>query len=383
MTIDYFPSVTFLVPCWNEEKTVGKTIHSILELDYPRDKVRVIAIDDGSLDHTYSIISSFAKKDERVMALTKPNGGKYTALNLGLSHVDTDLVACLDADSTLAKNAMSVAAQYFKDPEIHALASCMQLRDIKSIWQRAQAVEYMLSVFMRKAYSTIDAIQVMPGPFSVFRTNVFEKVGHYEHAHNAEDFEMTLRLHNNHLKIANAHKAYVYTVGPSTLRGLLRQRVRWIQGFLENAWDYRHMFFSKKYGHFGFFTLPVAVIFIFYVIYGVSYTVLKFIELWYAKVQSYMAVGIHLPKFHFDIFYITTDVFLFQTIFLLTILAFVFTVSRGITQDKNPIVPNFAIYFLVYPFVLPVFVFIAVYKFLFKKENKWLLQDTKIQDAKV
>ena len=57
---------------------------------------------------------------------------------------------------------------------------------------------------------------------------------------------MTLRLHKNHYKIANAHKAYVYTVGPATLKGLIRQRVRWIRGFLENAWDYREMFFKRN-----------------------------------------------------------------------------------------------------------------------------------------
>jgi cellulose synthase/poly-beta-1,6-N-acetylglucosamine synthase-like glycosyltransferase len=169
----------------------------------------------------------------------------------------------------------------------------------------------------------------------------------------------------------------VYTVGPATLRGLIRQRVRWIRGFLENAWDYRDMFFKKKYGHFGLFTLPVATIFVFYVLYAISYTVIKFIINTYNNLESYLALGIHIPNFEFDIFYITTDVFAFQSIFLLTVLAFVLMVSRTITNDKQPLFKNFPVYFLLYPFVAPVFIFIAVYKFIFKSENKWVLQDNK------
>jgi cellulose synthase/poly-beta-1,6-N-acetylglucosamine synthase-like glycosyltransferase len=376
---DHFPSVTFLVPGWNEANTIGITVDSIFALDYPKEKLQVIFIDNNSTDNTKQIAQNYVEKYKNFTYLFESKQGKHNAMNQGLEHVTGELVACLDADSTLAPNAMTVAAQYFKDPNIMALASCMQLRDIKTLWQRSQAVEYMLSIFWRKAYSAIDAIQVMPGPFSVFRKRVFDELGNYKSAHNAEDFEMTLRLHKNHYKIANAHKAYVYTVGPATLRGLIRQRVRWIRGFLENAWDYRDMFFKSKYGHFGLFTLPMAAVFIFYVLYAVGYTVLKFIDVWYIKISDFLAVGPHIPKVDFDIFYISTDVFFFQSMFLLTVLAFVLLTSRQISQDKNPIMPNFAIYFLLYPFVAPIFIFVAVFKFLFNTKNTWALQDTKIK----
>jgi len=375
---DYFPTVTFLLPGWNEAKTVGITIKSIQDLDYPKDKIKIIFIDNNSTDNTKSIVEDFVRKDNRIIYLMETKQGKHHAMNKGLTMVKSDLVACLDVDSTLHVDAMKIAAQYFKDNSIKALASCMQLRDIKTIWQRAQAIEYMLSVFWRKAYSSIDAIQVMPGPFSVFRKSVFDELGNYKAAHNAEDFEMTLRMHKNGYKIANAHKAYVYTVGPATLSSLIKQRVRWIRGFLENSFDYKDMFFNKKYGHFGMFTLPVAIIFVFYVLYAFSYTFLSLISLWISRIESYISYGsLHMPKFSFDLFYVNTDVFLFLSMFTLTMLAFVLMVSRSITQDKNPIIKNFIIYFFLYSFVAPIFVFISVYKFLLKKENKWVLQDTK------
>ena len=374
---DFFPSVTFLLPGWNEGKHIKTTIESIQKLNYPKDKIKIFYLDNNSTDNTKEVVAQFVSSDSRIKYFFETKQGKHHALNTGLEYVDTDLVACLDVDSTLHHDAMLVAAQYFKDDSISALASCMQLREVKTIWQRAQAIEYMLSVFWRKAYSSIDAIQVMPGPFSVFRHKVFQELGNYVAAHNAEDFEMTLRLHKNHYKIANAHKAYVYTVGPATLKGLIRQRVRWIRGFLENAWDYREMFFRKEYGHFGLFTLPVAVTFVFYVLYAISYTLTSTAFHMYQNLQTYLFTGFHMPKFTFDIFYLTTDVFLFQSIFLLTVLAYVIMVSRNITESKNKLMPNFAIYFLLYPFVAPIFIFISVYKFAFKKENKWILQDNK------
>lgn len=375
---DYFPTVTFLLPGWNEGKNIKTTIESIQKLNYPKDKIEIFYLDNNSTDNTKQIVDEFIAGDSRIKYFLETKQGKHHALNTGLEHVSSDLVACLDVDSTLHHNAMSIAAQYFKDENIKALASCMQLRDIRTLWQRSQAIEYMLSVFWRKSYSSIDAIQVMPGPFSIFRKSIFDELGNYRSAHNAEDFEMTLRLHKAGYKIANAHKAYVYTVGPDTLRGLIRQRVRWIRGFLENAWDYRDMFFKKKYGHFGLFTLPVATIFVFYFLYAISYTVIKFISNAYNNFETYMALGVHMPNIKFDVFYITTDVFMFQSIFLLTVLAFVLMVSRNITEDRQSLIRNFPIYFLIYPFVSPIFIFIAVFKFLFKTENKWVMQDNKV-----
>lgn len=376
MDITYFPSVTFLVPCWNEEKTISNTIKSILDLDYPAHLVKCIVIDDGSTDNTYNIAKTFEDGD-RVIVLTKENGGKHTALNLALKSVKTEFVACLDADSTLDKNSLSIAMQYFKDDKFDALASCMQLRDVKTILQKSQQVEYMLATFWRKAYSSIDAIQVMPGPFSVFKTKIFEEVGDYRPAHNAEDFEMTLRLHKHGYKIANAHKAFVYTVAPSTLRGLYKQRVRWIRGFLENAWDYREMFFNAKYGHFGLFTLPVAFIFALYVVYAFLYTNISLIKLWYAKLSGWYIVGVPEFNLSFDPFYITTDVFMFQGIFLVTVLVFILAVSRQITESRDSLWHNVPLYLIIFPYIMPVFVIMSFIKMFTGAKARWDLQDNK------
>lgn len=379
MDENFEPSVTFLVPCWNEEKTLGPTIDSILDLNYDKTKLQIIIIDDGSKDNTFKIASDYAAKNTNITAITKVNGGKHTALNDGLKMVMTELVACLDADSFLHPNAMIVAAQYFKDKNIKALASCMQIKLPVGSWvQRIQQIEYMISVFWRKSYSNIDAVQVMPGPFSVFRSSVFTELGDYKPAHNAEDFEMTLRLHYNGYKIANAHKAYVYTVGPDTVRGLVKQRIRWVRGFLENAWDYRDMFFNRKYGHFGIFTLPIGIVFVFYILIAIMYAVLSFIKVNYMRIYDYSLVGWHWPHLQFEPFYVNTDTFLFLSIFVFTLLGCVLYTARNITESRDEFAYNLALYIFIYPFIVPFFIFTAVFKFLTNAKNVWALQDNKI-----
>src|SRR3989344_9044518 len=100
-----YPAVTITVPCWNEEKTIYKTIRSLLALNYPKDKLKIFLIDDGSTDGTWNIIRKF-EKYSNVKTIQKENGGKYTALNMGLEMMETDFFGCLDADSFVDKEAL-------------------------------------------------------------------------------------------------------------------------------------------------------------------------------------------------------------------------------------------------------------------------------------
>jgi glycosyltransferase involved in cell wall biosynthesis len=99
-----YPGVTVIVPCWNEESTISRTVCSLLDLNYPKDKLQIFLVDDGSTDNTLDELNKFSQYSN-VRIFTKPNGGKHTALNLGLAKVETEFLGCLDADS--------VAMSYF------------------------------------------------------------------------------------------------------------------------------------------------------------------------------------------------------------------------------------------------------------------------------
>lgn len=378
--LSFFPSVTVAIPCWNEEKTLALTIESVLALDYPKDKLKIVIVDDGSKDRTFEIASSYANHlPELIQVIKKENGGKHTAMNLALSHLSTDLFGCLDADSFVEPQTLKHIISYFqRDKEIMAVTPCIQIRNPHTLIQRMQAIEYLMGVFLRKAYGELDSIQVTPGPFSIFRKEVFERVGPYRKAHNTEDFEITLRMHQHHMKIANAHKALVYTVGPATISGFLKQHLRWARGFLENSIDYKEMFFKKEYGNFGMFTLPGAFIFVFYGVYVAFFILYNFVNNITAHIQKFLTVGIHVPVFSFDMFYLNTSMISFLSMVMLTAFLFVLYVASELSDDNQQFFRNFPVFFVMFPILVPIYMIRAVFDTVFHRKNEWILQDTKI-----
>jgi len=145
-----FYSTTIIVPAFNEEKTIIKTLKSLLSLNYPKNKLHIMVVDDGSTDRTYDIVKN--ANFSNVKIFKKKNGGKYTALNFGLERCNTDLVGALDADSFVAKNALINMVPYFDDPMVMAVTPSMRIHKPKGILQRIQAMEYLMGLFLRKVF---------------------------------------------------------------------------------------------------------------------------------------------------------------------------------------------------------------------------------------
>lgn len=377
--LDYFPSVTIAVPCWNEEKTLPGTLDSLLSLTYPRDKLSIIIVDDGSDDATFKIAQNYENiYPDQIKAYTKENGGKHTAVNFALALSTSDLFGCLDADSFVDQMALATIVSYFnKNENIMAVTPCMHIRRPKTLIQRMQAIEYLMGIFLRKAFGQLDAIQVTPGPFSIFRKNVFDTVGIYRKAHNTEDYEITLRMHKAHLKIANAHKALVYTLGPATVKGYFSQRLRWVRGFLENSLDYKELFFKKEYGNFGMFTLPVAFVFVFYGIYAIFFMFYVLIEHWVEVLDRWFTIGMHPRLPEFDLFYFNTTTLAFLGMVMFTMFLLVLYIANTLSDDKQEFFRNFPVYFFLYPMFIPFILIRAVFDTLTHRKNEWVLQDNK------
>jgi cellulose synthase/poly-beta-1,6-N-acetylglucosamine synthase-like glycosyltransferase len=239
-----YPSVTVVVPCWNEEKTLYKTVQSLLALDYPKDKVSILLVDDGSTDNTWGVMQRF-KKYNQIEILHKENGGKHSAMNLGIESATTEFIGCLDADSFVHPQALKRIMTYFDNPEAMAVAPSIIVHEPKNLIQRIQKIEYNWGVFIKKMLGLNNAIHVTPGPFSFYRREIFAKIGGFRKAHNTEDMEIAYRMHSHHMKIEHANDAFVYTVAPNTVKKLYKQRLRWIYGFIKNTIDYRRLLFKK------------------------------------------------------------------------------------------------------------------------------------------
>lgn len=367
-----YPSVTIIVPCWNEEKTVGKTIHSLLNLDYPKDKLKIMIVDDGSKDNTWNIMQKFANHPQ-IEIHTKPNGGKYTALNYGLSKLTTDLVGCLDADSYVHKDTLKKIVYYFQDKQTMAVAPSIKLWEPKTVLQLLQKIEYGFGIFTRKMFQYMNAIYITPGPFSIFRKEVFEKLGPYRHAHNTEDIEIALRMQENGYKIVHAHNAFVYTVPPNTVRKLLKQRVRWSHGFIQNAKDYRYMFFKRKYGNVGVFVLPMAAISIISVVFVSSVSIISIVRAIINQYQVISTVGwsLHWPNLSFDLFYLNTQILtLLGLATAIGTITFI-VISKKMSEGKLDLGMDLIYYLSLYMFIAPIWIIRASFNALFSIKTTW------------
>ena len=255
------PKVAIIVPCWNEQDTIDGTVKSILALDYPKDKLQVILVNDGSTDNTKAVMDSYVGNPQ-ITVLHKENGGKHTAINAGIDIAkDAEFIGCLDADSFVAPDALREIVSCFAEPRVAAATPAMSVFNARTMLERMQNAEYIFGIAMRHVLSAVNGIYVTPGPFSFYRMSVIREVGGFRHAHQAEDMEMALRMQRAGYEIENAPRARVYTKVPRTLQKLIKQRTRWTTGFLRNVTnEYRDLVGNPKYGILGLMVLPLGFV---------------------------------------------------------------------------------------------------------------------------
>lgn len=370
-----YPGVTITVPAYNEGENVAKTVESLLKLNYPKDKLFLILVDDGSRDDgkTFEVMKRY-EGHPQIKIFSKPNGGKYTAQNLGLEHTTTPFLGCLDSDSMVDPEALNRIMSYFiEDPTVMAVAPTIISNTEENIVQRAQKADYELQIYVKKMLGFVNAIHVTPGPFSIFRKEVFEKIGPYRHAHTTEDQEIALRMQQHRMKIEHAPDAYVLTNTPKTVKALYKQRARWIYGFIRNALDYRHLFFKKKYGNVGFITLPsgfVSVLSVIFLFIFSGYNILIYLK---HKSLVLSAVGVNLDSYSFklDPFFINTSAIMFMSIFVYSSVFFSLFMGHRILHGKMKFDLSIIWFFIVYAIVAPFWLLKAVINAVRNYESSW------------
>lgn len=256
------PLVSVIIPAYNEEAVIAESAESVLNLDYPKDKLQLILVNDGSKDNTWKEMQKFKRKykDRNVLLINQENHGKWYAMNAGIKVAKGEFFAGLDADSFVRSDALKKLLPYFTEEDIAVVLPLLKIKNPRNILQRLQWYEYIINMFYKRITSRISCIHVAPGPFSVYRTEIIRKIGCFRQAHQTEDLEIALRLQHSNYKIIQTFDAEAYTYGPSSLKELYRQRNRWHKGSFLNVIDYRHMLFNREYGDFGVFLLPVVLI---------------------------------------------------------------------------------------------------------------------------
>ncbi|MDR6945347.1 glycosyltransferase [Mucilaginibacter pocheonensis] len=254
------PPVSIIVPAYNEEVNAVATIQSLLKTEYP--SFEIIFVDDGSKDKTFEVVTAAYEGNPLVKILTKPNGGKASALNFGITNAQNDYVVCIDADTQLKTDAIYHLMTYFTDDEIGAVAGTVKVGNETNIITRWQSIEYITAQNMdRRAFDLINSITVVPGAIGAFRKSAIFKAGGFTYDTLAEDCDLTMRILKQGYIVKNCAEAVAYTEAPETVSMLLKQRFRWSFGVIQSFWKNRDALFNKKYKFFGMVGMPNILIF--------------------------------------------------------------------------------------------------------------------------
>jgi cellulose synthase/poly-beta-1,6-N-acetylglucosamine synthase-like glycosyltransferase len=369
------PFVSVLIPAFNEEGTISKTIRSVLSLDYPKRLIETIVVNDCSTDRTRRMAESFGS---RITLLNnRKNRGKSYSLNRAMKVARGEFVACIDADSLVKGDALKKMVCHFNDPKVAAVTPALKVYKTRTFLEKIQHAEYLLNVFLRKMLAFIDAIHVTPGVFSVYRKDLLMKLGGFEEGNLTEDMEIALKLHKAGYRIENDLNAVSYTYCPAKWGELFKQRIRWYRGAIQNSIKYKYMFFNPRYGNIGLFFLPLnfiavlAIIVIFFIT-AWNYLVAALGYVWKMSIINWDILGYlsmldlsSLPNL------LLSTPLMFGMIGLAMggyILYISFRVNRY-SLKKNK--PGYIIYLVLFPFVMMAFWSLALIYEVLRLQRKW------------
>lgn len=240
-----WPLVTIVVPAFNEGPVIEQSIRSLLCMDYPC--FEVLVVDDGSTDDTYQRALHASRGCGRVRVVRKPNGGKASALNVGLAHARGSLILNMDADSKLSSNTLRDCVRHFCDPSLAAVAGNIKVANRENLVTRLQALEYIHGLALeRRAQNAIKAVSVIGGPLGMFRKSALLEVHGYDHDTFAEDRDVTLKLLAKGWCVTYEPQARAWAESPSRWLDLLAQRYRWTRGTVQAVFKHRRSLWTLR-----------------------------------------------------------------------------------------------------------------------------------------
>ncbi|MHC1605058.1 MAG: glycosyltransferase [Candidatus Methanofastidiosia archaeon] len=303
------PKVSIIIPAYNEEKIIERCLNSLKLQNYPNNKMEILVVDDGSVDATREVVinningngngrvkinGEFLSVGEYKGAIklftSGRNKGKANALNLGIRHSHGDIIMTIDSDTVIDPQAIRNMASYFiENPELGTACGNIEINwrlleerdkegnivldengDIKekkinffeSALAKSQFLEYLNAFRLGRHYqSIVNSEYTLSGAFSAFRKEVFENSSLYSDLTVSEDFDISLDLHQQDVKVGFAPTAKAWVEPIIDPGALYAQRVRWRRGQLEVAGLHKNMVGSGKYGTIGRFGIPAMLMF--------------------------------------------------------------------------------------------------------------------------
>lgn len=256
--LDEWPTVSIIVPAYNEATVIENCVRSIQLTAY--DRYEVVLVDDGSTDNTVELMEELAAADPRITVLTQRNAGKGAALNRGLRHSTGEVLMFVDADGIFSRNTVKRMLQGFTDHRTGAVCGDDRPVNLDRVQTRMLAfISHVGTGMVRRALTVIGCLPIVSGNIGAFPRSVLEDIGPFREDTVGEDLELTWRVHRAGYRVVFAPRALVYAESPSTIGALWRQRVRWARGLLQTMGVHRRMIGNLRHGPFGAYLLFNAV----------------------------------------------------------------------------------------------------------------------------
>jgi len=253
--------VSIIMPCYNESDSIGKAIESLLSLDYPKDMMEIIIIDDKSTDNSVEIIKQYTKKYSNVrLIINKRNsGGAAEPTNIGVKAAKYNYIAVADADSTPNKDALIKMIGFLQsDQKVGGVTCAVMAKHSNKFIEKLQSIEYTVISFTRKLLDLVDAVYVTPGPFALYRKKTLLEIGLFDTKNLTQDIEIVWRMVYHGYVARMCLATQVRSITPTTFKKWFKQRIRWNIGGTQTILKYKSFFLRK--GMLGAFILPFFVI---------------------------------------------------------------------------------------------------------------------------
>lgn len=275
----YEPGVTIIIPAFNEEQWIHRTITTCVDQDYPIDKLEIIVVDDCSTDETFRnaqlTIQELARDGERFQIAERlqlirlaQNSGKREALVAGVEKAKHELIVFVDSDSFLEPNAIRNIVQPFQDPKMGGVSGRTEVENkYTNTMTKLQTVRYYIAFrIMKAAESYFDVVTCLSGPLSCYRKDLIEKhqeawlkqkfLGHP--ATFGDDRSMTNYILKTH-RTAYQDAAICSTIVPSQFNVFLKQQMRWKRSWLRESLRALTFMWKKEPLMFLFFIVGLIV----------------------------------------------------------------------------------------------------------------------------
>jgi cellulose synthase/poly-beta-1,6-N-acetylglucosamine synthase-like glycosyltransferase len=361
--------ISIVMPCYNEGHHIGEAIEALLKLDYPKEMIEIIVVDDKSNDNSVEVIKKYAQKYKNVKLIVnrRNSGGAAEPLNIGIRYAKYNYVAVVDSDSIPDKDSLRKMIGFLQQDSKVGVVTCSIL--VKKPWnllQKLQAYEYFIIAFTRRLLDMVDSIYVTPGPLALYRKDVLMKVGLFDTKNMTQDIEMTWNIMAHGYYARMCLDAKVYAASPSTIKSWWKQRIRWNLGGIQTLFKYKKKWFK---GMLGMFVMPLFALGMGLGVFGIglmAYLLIKRFVVGYlaTKYSLYASTAIlSLGDFTFapsilNFFGVVSFILGFWfTIFGLAVMK-----ANDLRGKKN--IFNLAFYLIVYLIVYPFTFLTAVYQMI-------------------